>query len=627
MAFELTVQVNPASLKLRPGSSASFSVGIHNTGSIVEHYVVDLLGLPAEGMARAPAEPTKLRPRESGEVGVTVALPENSAVRAGTYRIGVRVRSTVRAEVSRIAELAVEVEPVTGVEVSVYPEVIEGAGHGVFTITARNTGNSHCQLSLDVRDERGKARIEVTPPVLAVPPLSQGSAQASVRLPRRLLGSAQQVQVKVSATDSRTPDRRIPAGARMLVTPRIPPGVARALGLVLVVGVTAASILVGGMLAKPEVVPTVAPPIPTAVETSAQGQQPPAAAQIRVEPAAPVGGAKVTFTAKVDDTVEEYNWEIVNTDGLTVSNSTQPSFSPTLDAGSYVVKLTVSSAGGKAITQQPLTVEPKPPPVQIQTDSITLKPQKRANHPVACPEGTIAVAGGFVDEDNTTGAYLRSIRQNADPAKWTISARSPAALHARYIAVCITPPAGGGLFVTKEDAPTQGRRMLTASCPAGQVPYGGGATTGLVNESDDGWVQESLPSKVGGGNWNSWTAVISTQVPTVAIASVYCAPPPTGYQVVDTPVPVAAGTDVVELAATCPAGTLSLGGGAGLANSLAGFTPPVTQLDTPSIANLLVTAPNTDMAGQIDQGWRARVAYSSWVATAVHVVAICAALE
>ena len=159
MAFQLAVEAKPTSLSIRPGGTVTFGVTIHNISSIVQHYTVRLLGLPAEGMAVIPTEPTKLRPREAGDVQITLALPETSAVRAGTYRVGVQVVSVVDAAVARTTELSLAVQPVAGIELSVYPEVVEGAGDGSFTITARNTGNSPAALSMDVRDEQGIARI------------------------------------------------------------------------------------------------------------------------------------------------------------------------------------------------------------------------------------------------------------------------------------------------------------------------------------------------------------------------------------------------------------------------------------------------------------------------------------
>ena len=625
MAFQLTVEVNPTSLSIKPGGSAALGVTIHNISSVVQHYTVQLLGLPAEGMVTIPAEPTKLRPREAGDVQVTLNLPETSAVRAGTYRVGVRVVSAVDPTVARTTEVSLAVLPVAGIDLSVYPELVEGGGDATFTITARNTGNSPSGLSLDVRDEQGRARIDVVPPALDIPPLSTSTAAAHIQMPRKLLGAPQQVQLKVGATDNRNPERKIESSARLVVNPRIPVGVARALGVLLVVGVTAGSIIVGGMLARPA--PTPPPVIPTSVVTSGEGDKPPAAAKIRLDPAAPQAGVKVTFTATTTDQVQDYAWDVSNADGISVTSSTQPSFAFAFDVGTYRVKVTISAPGGKSSTEQPFTVTPQPPPVQLVSNPIELAPGMRVNHPVSCPEGTIAVGGGLVDDTGTaTDPLLRASYQTTDDkTKWTVSARSTNPRQARYVAVCIKEPAQGIPILKREPAATAGQRVLTATCPAGTVLLGGGGSTGLSKDVDTGWVRESVPSKDGGGNWTSWTAVIETEVPTKAAAFVYCSAAPPGYQVIDQAQAIGVGSGTVQVIARCPAGTLSLGGGAGLEGTAFGVPPVV---GPPAYAvDLLTTAPNTAMAGQIDQGWLSVLSYSSVTGAQTHTVVICAALK
>lgn len=78
MAFELAIELGTSVLSLKPGSSATLDAGITNTGTLVQHYQVELLGLPGPGMTGRPNEPLKLLPKESGRVPVTVTLPADS---------------------------------------------------------------------------------------------------------------------------------------------------------------------------------------------------------------------------------------------------------------------------------------------------------------------------------------------------------------------------------------------------------------------------------------------------------------------------------------------------------------------------------------------------------------------
>src|SRR4030095_9860178 len=101
----LTVALSPTARQTKPGASPQVTVTITNVSDIVEHYQVTLVGLPSnEYWATEPAM-TKLRPRETGTIGVQVTVPERGGLLGGRYVLGVLVSSPYQPDVARSADL------------------------------------------------------------------------------------------------------------------------------------------------------------------------------------------------------------------------------------------------------------------------------------------------------------------------------------------------------------------------------------------------------------------------------------------------------------------------------------------------------------------------------------------
>lgn len=631
MAFELAIELGTSVVQLKPGTSATLNVGVTNTGSLVQHYQAEFLGLPGPGMAGPPNEPLKLLPKESGRIPLTVTLPADSPVAAGQYPIGVLVRSTVAATVSRTAELTLDVGSVSGFTVTAYPEVVEGRGSGSFTLTARNTGNTPAQLSFDIRDEQGVAKVRLQPATLPVPPLGQAAASVNVRLPGRLTGAEKQAQVKITATDARDPSHPISTSVRMVIRPLLSQALVNVLVGLLTVAAGAVALLV--------VVPMVIPPtpaapspaptasLPTAVETTSEGKDPPEPPTITLSPAEPVVGDKVTFTANTGDDVE-HSWDLINPDGLSLLTgpAREPSFSFVMPAeGPHLVKLEISrkDGSGSAATKHPFTVGPKPPALVRRDSSRSLKAQKTDVEDLRCPSGMAPIVGGMSDGSDQPGVpYLRASRPEGKD-KWRVSGRSQADRKATYFATCVQPLPGLRTVSYREPSPTAGLRMLTVGCPTGTVLLGGGVSGG-TSQSQVGLVQELGPATTDNGQtWRSWAATVSTNDPTRATVYAVCATEPPGYEVIAQTSFVAAGNQVVDATATCSSGDL-LAGGAALGSTA---RAPINGYPATSSYLWLRSSQPVGEPGSPGQGWRALGDTYSDFGDEVVTVAICATLE
>ena len=632
MAFELAIELGTSVLSLKPGSSATLDVGITNTGTLVQHYQVELLGLPGPGMTGRPNEPLKLLPKESGRVPVTVTLPADSPVAAGQYRLGVLVRSPFAANVSRTAELILDVGSVAGFTLTAYPEVVEGRGSGNFTLTAHNTGNTPAQLGFDIRDEQGAAKVRVQPPGLVVPPLGSATAAVNVRLPGRLTGAEKQAQVKIAAVDARDPSHPVNTSVRMVIRPLLSQGIVNLLvALVTVIAAGAAAIIVVPMVLPPAPTPTPSQPspLPSVVETTSEGEDPPDSPTITLDPAQPVVGEKVKFVATTTETEEiSYGWDVINPDGLSVLSGNVPGdqFSLVLEQeGRYAVtlKITRTKDGSSATTTLPFDVMPKPPALVRVESGRNLKADTIDLEDLKCPSGMVPIVGGLSDDSDLAGnPFLRASRPEGKD-KWRVSGRSQPARNATYVTTCIQPLPGLQIVRNAEKDPIAGQRMLTVRCPNGTVLLGGGVSGG-TSRDQIALVNELGPATTdNGATWRSWVSVFSTNDPTKATVYAACAPAPPGYSVIATDGFVGGGNQTIDLTASCSSGDILAGGITLRETAIA----PVNGFPSTNSFLALRTSRPVGDPGTPGQGWQARADTFSDFGEDVVAVAICATLE
>ena len=93
MTLPLRVTVTPERADAAPGDALTFDVTVRNASDIVEHYGVELLGLPDGSQVRTEPDVAKLRPSESATLTVRVSLPVQPPAPAGTYVLGALVQS------------------------------------------------------------------------------------------------------------------------------------------------------------------------------------------------------------------------------------------------------------------------------------------------------------------------------------------------------------------------------------------------------------------------------------------------------------------------------------------------------------------------------------------------------
>jgi hypothetical protein len=311
MTLPLRVTVAPERADAAPGDNLAFDVTVRNASDIVEHYGVELLGLPEGATVRTEPDVAKLRPSETATLTVRVTLPVQPPAPAGTYVLGALVRSKYRHEVSRCVEVPVDLAAIEQITVRATPEVVTGGRMGRYTVEIANGGNAPVRLHLGATDPERRVRAEFQPSMVDLPPGTSAQALLTVQAPLPW-NREKQRQLTIAASPELPGAVPVTGTATFVQRPRFASKFAKVAGIGAAVVVLAAAIAVPALLARagdeperdaaavqqnqtPAVVPTTAVPPPAA--SSAAAAPPPAAESSEPEAPPPAASAEPSASA------------------------------------------------------------------------------------------------------------------------------------------------------------------------------------------------------------------------------------------------------------------------------------------------------------------------------------------
>ncbi|GIF25911.1 hypothetical protein BJ973_003183 [Actinoplanes tereljensis] len=277
MTLPLRVNVAPERADASPGDNLQFDVTVRNASDIVEHYGVELLGLPDGATVRTEPEVAKLRPAESGTLTVKVNLPVQPPAPAGTYVVGALVRSKYRHDVSRCVEVPIELASVEQITLRTTPEVVTGGRTGQYTLEIANGGNAPVRLYLTATDPERRVTATFQPGWLDLPPGSNARVLLNVSAPLPW-NKEKQRQLTIAATPDLPNATPVSGTATFVQQPRIASKFAKVAGIAAAVVVLAAAIAVPALLNRAKDKPDPAAvnqtaAVPTAGATTAAQQQ------------------------------------------------------------------------------------------------------------------------------------------------------------------------------------------------------------------------------------------------------------------------------------------------------------------------------------------------------------------
>ncbi|QJW34885.1 hypothetical protein [Cellulosimicrobium protaetiae] len=172
--------VEAQGIELNPGEEVSVPLTVRNTGTIVEAYRFEVLGVPAGWTTIEPASVDGLYPQTATTASVTFRPPRSAEVPAGPLDFGIRVVPLEHPDDAVVPEGVVEVLPFLDTTAELVPRTTHGRRSGRHQVAVDNRGNTPVSVLLACADGTDELTFRVPDSHLVVDP---GTARfASVRV-------------------------------------------------------------------------------------------------------------------------------------------------------------------------------------------------------------------------------------------------------------------------------------------------------------------------------------------------------------------------------------------------------------------------------------------------------------
>jgi hypothetical protein len=171
------VEAAPSYVEVGPGQPVELVVTVANTGTLIDAYSVQVLGVDAQWVTCEPSR-LPLFPDESGTCAVTIDLP--AGFPAGDRHLAVQVRSENEAIGFGLAQVALTVLSAPTMTLRVEPTNVIGGKHTTFSMIVHNGGNAPLDLLPDAVDPEDEARFLFTPTTLHLGPDDREVVEAEI---------------------------------------------------------------------------------------------------------------------------------------------------------------------------------------------------------------------------------------------------------------------------------------------------------------------------------------------------------------------------------------------------------------------------------------------------------------
>ncbi len=155
---KIGVTVNGSLLQVIPGSSTTLPIEVINRSDVVDHFRVEVVGLPANWVTQ-PADSLYLLPSKRDTTSVTFHPPLNTTSSAGGHAFEVRVVARAQGINSPSIQGELQVEPFYNFITDLEPERIKGARRTELSIS--NTGNTFATYTIQARDREQAIQFEM----------------------------------------------------------------------------------------------------------------------------------------------------------------------------------------------------------------------------------------------------------------------------------------------------------------------------------------------------------------------------------------------------------------------------------------------------------------------------------
>lgn len=204
------VELSDAHMRLDPGQVGQTEITVRNPGNIVETYDLTILGT-----ARAVGEITpptlSLFPGDEDTATLELRPLMSHVVLAGTYAVGVKVQSQVRADVSTTAEMLVTINPFYRFRCMMATNSFTIRTRATMLVQVTNEGNSTVTYEVTAMDPEGYMRVQPKDPRITLAPGESRWVEVQVHVAPKLVGSAYDTRsFTVTVTPVRDEDLDLP---------------------------------------------------------------------------------------------------------------------------------------------------------------------------------------------------------------------------------------------------------------------------------------------------------------------------------------------------------------------------------------------------------------------------------
>jgi hypothetical protein len=200
--LKITATLSPEMVVAAPGTSQTVKLSILNQSGRVDHFQVQVRGVPREWVT-VPDVSADLLPDAADAISIVFNPPKMSSSQAGLYPYEVVLTSVGQPNTTPfLVPGQLRVEPFYGFATDIEP--IKLRVHGKVFMKVTNTGNTPQTFNVHVRDREGELNLSFAPDVFNLNP---GQAQeviinAAPRV-RAIVGAEQHYSFDAEATDGR----------------------------------------------------------------------------------------------------------------------------------------------------------------------------------------------------------------------------------------------------------------------------------------------------------------------------------------------------------------------------------------------------------------------------------------
>jgi serine/threonine protein kinase len=155
---KIGVAITQQHLTVVPGSSVVMTMEITNQNDFVDHFNVEVVGLPREWFSYTGGD-IDLLPYNRETTSITFHPPVAAKSTAGAHAFEVRVTSQAKRISAVRRQCSLDVQPYYGFRSEIYPERVRNRGN--VELTVRNNSNTHTTFNIAARDREQAVRFTI----------------------------------------------------------------------------------------------------------------------------------------------------------------------------------------------------------------------------------------------------------------------------------------------------------------------------------------------------------------------------------------------------------------------------------------------------------------------------------